>query len=109
LASGDATGAEHDHSLPRSRAASLFVGVTIGAVAVLVMLVFVLQNEQRQRFEFLWWSASIRAGVALLLAAVLGALVVAFIAAARVIQLRRAANRLTEPIRQRGGDRDGRA
>jgi uncharacterized integral membrane protein len=45
----------------------------------------------------------------LLLAAVLGALVVAFIAAARVIQLRRAANRLTEPIRQRGGDRDGRA
>lgn len=75
----------------RSRASTLLVGLTVGAVAVVLMLVFVLQNDQQQSYELLWWDVTMRAGVALLLAAAFGALAVGFVAAARVLQLRRAA------------------
>lgn len=87
-----------DDSVSRSRSRSLFVGIAAGAVTVVVLVVFLLQNDQPQDIELFWWDARLRTGAALLLAAAVGALLVAVVASVRVLELRRVA-------RQRGGAR----
>ena len=77
----------------RSRTASTFVAVTVGLALALLMLVFVLQNDQRQPFELLWLDFTLPVGVAMLLASILGGLVVASFGLARVVQLRVKARR----------------
>jgi uncharacterized integral membrane protein len=77
----------------RSRTSSLFTGLIVGALALVLMLVFVLQNDESQDYELLWWDATLRSGVAMLLAAAFGALAVGLVAVGRLLQLRRAARR----------------
>lgn len=57
------------------------------------MLLFVLQNGQKQDFELLWLDFTLPAGVAMLLAAIVGGLVVALLGLGRVLQLRLGARR----------------
>jgi uncharacterized integral membrane protein len=57
------------------------------------MLVFILQNNQLVRLRFLMVDATLPLGVALLFAALLGALLVLMAGAARVLQLRVVARR----------------
>jgi uncharacterized integral membrane protein len=77
----------------RSRTSTLLTGLVVGAVALVLLLVFVLQNDQQEDYELLWWDVTLRSGAALLLAAAFGAVAVGLVAAARVLQLRRAARR----------------
>lgn len=79
--------------LPRTRTSSTFVMAAVGLLLALLMLIFVLQNETRQELEFLWFDFTLPAGVALLLAAVGGGLIVASLALGRVLQARLAARR----------------
>jgi putative membrane protein len=74
----------------RSRVGGAWVGLVIGAVVLILLLIFVLQNPEDVRVSFLGADSSIPLGVALLLAAVAGALVVAVPGSARILQLRRA-------------------
>lgn len=74
----------------RSRTGGAWVGVVIGAVVLILLLIFVLQNLDSVRVSFLGAEASMPLGVALLLAAVAGALIVAVPGSARILQLRRA-------------------
>ena len=85
----------------RTRTASLFVAAAATLVLALLMLVFVLQNGQRQAFEFLWFDFTLPAGAALLLAAVVGGLTVASLGLGRVVQLRLAARRHRDVDRRR--------
>ena len=82
-----------DPSTGHTRAGSAWVAVGVMLVLVLLMLIFVLQNGHRVALEFLWLDFSLPVGVALLLAAVLGGMLVVLFGAARVLQLRMAARR----------------
>lgn len=74
----------------RSRVGGAWVGLVLGALVLVLLLVFVLQNGQRVDVSFIGADGSVPLGVALLLAAVAGALVVAVPGSARILQLRRA-------------------
>lgn len=77
----------------RTRTASL-LGFAIGALALVVlMLVFVVQNDRSQRLEFVWFDFTLPIGVTVLLAAAIGGLLVGGVAIARTAQLRISARR----------------
>ncbi|MDF0531573.1 LapA family protein [Tsukamurella sp. 8F] len=77
-----------------TRSASLWSGLILGAVVLLVLLIFILQNLEAQKINLLFWTVNLPVGVSLLIAAILGALVVGLAGGLRIFQLRRAAKKL---------------
>jgi uncharacterized integral membrane protein len=73
----------------RTRISAAYTALAIGAAILIVILVFILQNPRRAEITFLVFSASLPLGVALLFAALAGALVVLAVGTARILQLRR--------------------
>jgi uncharacterized integral membrane protein len=67
--------------------------MVLSALVLLVLLVFILQNSEPVRINFLAASGTLPTGVALLLAAIAGLLLVAIPGGLRILQLRRAARR----------------
>jgi lipopolysaccharide assembly protein A len=90
-ADGEATLAEH--TIEPTRTSMVWTMVGIGVVLLVAILVFILQNSQRVRMRFLMVDGTLPLGVALLFAALLGALLVLVAGAARVLQLRMVARR----------------
>jgi uncharacterized integral membrane protein len=87
-----------------ARVGGLSVAVVIFALVLLLLLNFVLQNGQRSNVYFLGAHGSLPMGVALLLSAIFGALLVTLPAAARIAQARLVAGRRadgTRPSRSR--------
>lgn len=79
--------------IERTRAASTWVGLSIGIVVAILLLIFILQNLDSVTFEFLAWDFTLPAGISLLLAAIAGALIMALAGGVRIIQIRRVAKR----------------
>ncbi|MGN9768463.1 LapA family protein [Micromonospora sp. SD12] len=79
----------------RSRMGGLWVASVLFAVVLLLLLIFVLQNGQRAEVSFLGAHGTLPIGVALLLAAVFGVLLVALPGTARIMQLRLRQRRAT--------------
>jgi uncharacterized integral membrane protein len=77
----------------RTRASALWTAVAIGLLALAVILIFVAQNSSKVRIHFPMMDGSMPLGVALLVAAVLGALLMLAIGTVRILQLRRLARR----------------
>ncbi|RKN41082.1 LapA family protein [Micromonospora endolithica] len=77
----------------RSRIGGVWVAAVVFAVVLLLLLIFVLQNGQRAEVSFLGAHGTLPMGVALLLAAVFGVLLVALPGTARIVQLRMADRR----------------
>ncbi|MFB6397423.1 lipopolysaccharide assembly LapA domain-containing protein [Polymorphospora lycopeni] len=69
------------------------------ALVLLLLLIFVLQNGQPAEVSFLGAHGTLPMGVALLLAAVFGVLLVALPGTARIVQLRKLDRR---PVEQAG-------
>ncbi|WP_279106578.1 LapA family protein [Gordonia paraffinivorans] len=80
------TVAEIEHTKTRAT----WFGVIIGALILVLLLVFIVQNLENQRIELIFWEVNLPLGVSLLIAAIAGALVVALIGGLRMLQLRRA-------------------
>lgn len=78
----------------RSRFGALWVMLVLAAVVLILLLVFVLQNNRTVQISFLWLDGQLPLGVALLFAAIAGVLLVAIPGSARILQLRRTARRL---------------
>jgi uncharacterized integral membrane protein len=74
--------------VPRSRMGGVWVAFVVAALVFLLLLIFILQNGQRAQVSFLGAHGQLPMGVALLLAAVFGVLLVALPGTARIIQLR---------------------
>ncbi|GAB3947154.1 LapA family protein [Micromonospora vulcania] len=72
----------------RSRIGDLWIVAVVFAIVLLLLLIFVLQNGQRVEVAFLGAHVALPTGVALLLAAVIGVLLVALPGTARILQLR---------------------
>jgi lipopolysaccharide assembly protein A len=82
-----------EHTIEPTRTSMVWTMVGIGVVLLVAILVFILQNGQRVRMQFLMVNGTLPLGVALLFAALLGALLVLVAGAARVLQLRVVARR----------------
>lgn len=85
--------AREDMRVPSTRTSSAWTLLAVGTLVVLLMLVFILQNTQHARVNFLWLHGSIPLGAALLLSAVVGALIVLCLGAGRLLQVRLATRR----------------
>ena len=81
------------HTIDRTRMGGLWVAVTAAAIVTLLLLIFTLQNSAQVEVALFGANPNLPLGVALLLAAVLGALIVALIGTARIVQLRHVARR----------------
>lgn len=81
------------HVVESTRTSGIWVASIAFAVLLLLLLIFILQNNRSVPLRFLGFDGSMPLGVAMLLAAVLGALIVAMAGVARVLQLRRVAKR----------------
>lgn len=79
--------------VPRGRASKAWVGSIIGALVLVFLLIFILQNGNSVRLDYLGAQFSLPAGVSMLLALLLGVAIMAVIGSARIHQLRRAFKR----------------
>lgn len=77
-----------------TRSATLWSGIVAGAIVLLLLLVFIVQNQQNTEINLIFWKTELPLGVSLLIAAIGGALLVGLTGALRIIQLRRAAKKL---------------
>lgn len=81
------------HRASRSRISGMWVGLILSAIVLLFLLIFILQNLDPVQISFLGAVGTLPTGVALLLAAIAGVLLVAIPGSARIVQLRRAARK----------------
>jgi lipopolysaccharide assembly protein A len=73
----------------RTRISGMRTGLITGAVALIVVIIFIVQNARAVNIAFLGAHLQLSLAVALLLAAVAGALAMAAAGTARITQLRR--------------------
>jgi uncharacterized integral membrane protein len=79
--------------LKPTRISGTWVAVLASILVLIVLLVFILQNLADATVHFFGAAGTLPLGVALLFAAIAGAIVVALVGAARIMQLRRQAKR----------------
>ena len=77
-----------------SIAASTWIALIIGFLLLILLIVFILQNQQSVELNIFAWSGAFPAGVAFLLFAIGGALFMALIGGWRMLELRRQIKRL---------------
>lgn len=81
------------HRVRRTRTSGLWVSLGFFAVVLLLLLVFILQNGAEVSISYMGAHGRLPLGVALLLSAVCGVILVVLAAAARISQLRAVARR----------------
>jgi uncharacterized integral membrane protein len=81
------------HQIKRTRISGLWVAVGFFAVVLLLLLIFVMQNGTQVGVSYMGAHGHLPLGVALLLSAVCGVLLVVLAGAARISQLRATARK----------------
>jgi uncharacterized integral membrane protein len=89
-ASGDGPA---EHVVRRTRIGGWWVASALFALVLLLLLIFILENGQRANIAYFGAHGHLPLGVALLLAAVLGVLLVVIPGTGRIVQLRMVARR----------------
>src|SRR5699024_10141203 len=69
------------------KTAGLWISLILGAIVLVLLLIFVIQNNQTAGFEYFSAQFDLPLGVAMLLAAIAGALVMALVGSMRMIQM----------------------
>jgi lipopolysaccharide assembly protein A len=85
---------------PRTRTSRAFTGLVAAAIVLILLLIFILENTQGVKISFLGANGHLALGVALLLAAVGGALVTGILGAARIAQVRHHTKRYSRSARR---------
>jgi len=85
----------------RTRLSGAWTAVVIGMVTLVVILVFILQNQKSVDVSFLIFEGRLPLAVALMFAMILGAFIVFAFGAARLLQLRMVAGRARRQSRQK--------
>jgi uncharacterized integral membrane protein len=81
------------HPIKRTRTGGVWVAAALFALLLLLLLIFILENGHRVAINYLGAHGHLPLGVALLLAAVIGVLLVVIPGTGRIVQLRIAARR----------------
>ncbi|MGV8871002.1 MAG: LapA family protein [Rhodococcus sp. (in: high G+C Gram-positive bacteria)] len=79
--------------IAHTRTAALWTGLVVGAIVLIVLLVFIVQNLDSVTVQIFAWQLDLPLGISMLLAAIAGALVMALVGGARILQFRRAAKK----------------
>lgn len=87
------TTAPREHALERTRISGVWVAIACFAVILVLLLIFIAQNSRTVDISYLGAHGHISLGVAMLLAAVCGALLVIFAGTARIMELRATARK----------------
>lgn len=87
--SASAGGTTGRRKVRSSLAGSTWVALIIGALILVLLLVFILQNMDTVTLHMFAWQWNFPIGVGMLIAAVGGALVMASVGVVRIVQLRR--------------------
>jgi uncharacterized integral membrane protein len=77
----------------QTRLSGAWTAIVVGLVALVVILVFILQNQQSVEVSFLMFGGRLPLAVALLFALLFGAIIVFAFGAARILLLRMVAGR----------------
>lgn len=81
--------AQNNQEIKSSLAGGTWAALIAGALLLIVLLVFILQNQQSVTLTLFAWDFTLPAGVGFLLAAIAGALIMAMVGIVRMFQLRR--------------------
>ncbi|MGO1424046.1 MAG: LapA family protein, partial [Brachybacterium sp.] len=65
----------------------MWIGLILGAIILVLLLIFVIQNNVTAGFQYFGAEFDLPLGVAMLLAAIAGALVMALVGSVRMIQM----------------------
>ena len=76
------------HKIRRTRVGGVWVALAVSAVVLVLLLIFILENLKRADISLFGAHVSLPIGVALLLAAAAGALIVIIPGTVRIVQLR---------------------
>lgn len=79
--------------IPRTRTARAHTALIAGAIVLILLLVFIIENTESVKISYFGAGFHLPLGVALLLAAIGGALLVGMVGTARILQLRRSVRR----------------
>ncbi len=85
--------AEAPGAIPKTRTARAHNALIAGAIVLILLLVFILENTESVKISYFGAGFHMPLGVALLLAAIGGALLVGIVGTARIVQLRRSVRR----------------
>ncbi|MGO1285805.1 MAG: LapA family protein [Brachybacterium sp.] len=69
------------------KTAGMWIGLILGAIILVMLLIFVLQNNQTAGFQYFATEFDLPLGIAMLLAAIAGALVMALVGSVRMMQM----------------------
>ena len=92
--------------LRRTRSSSLWTGLIVFAVVLVLLCIFIVQNTQAVRISYFGATGELSLAVAMLLAALAGVLLTALAGSLRIWQLRRRLSRSTRERTQPAADRD---
>ena len=76
-----------DEHRGRGISGAMWTALVLGLLILILLLVFILQNNVPADFEYMAWSFRLPLGVAMLLAAIAGALVMALVGSLRLFAL----------------------
>ena len=94
----DETAPHHRHTkVPNSRLGRTWLAISAGMLALILILVFVLENLKSVKVSFFGATWRVPLALDLLFAAILGGLVVFFLGTLRIVQLRRLARHRLAP------------
>lgn len=69
------------------KTAGMWIGLILGAIILVLLLIFVIQNNVTAAFQYFGTEFNLPLGVAMLLAAIAGALVMALVGSVRMAQM----------------------
>jgi uncharacterized integral membrane protein len=87
--------------IERTRTSSTLVAITFALIFLVLLIIFIAQNDRKVPLHFLGASGTVSEALALVAAAVAGALLVLAVGVARVLQLRVGARRHNRAVAKR--------
>ncbi|MGV0408439.1 LapA family protein [Corynebacterium resistens] len=84
---------DRERKVKGSAAGGTWIGLIIGVLLLIVLLTFILQNQEKFDLHVFGWVLQLPIGVGMLLSAILGALIMALVGGVRILQLRRQVKR----------------
>lgn len=96
---GPVTETEVETKVKGSLAGGTWAALIIGALLLIALLVFILQNQQQIELNVLSWTFNFPAGIGYLFSAITGALIMALVGGVRMLELRRQVKRQRKEMR----------
>ena len=78
---------ELDAPAGRGVSGTVWAALILGVIVLVLLLVFIVQNNVSTSFEYMAWSFTLPLGVAMLLSAIAGALIMALVGSVRMFAL----------------------